>query len=122
MADLIIPPRYRERHRQGMQRYLATGEAHVLGRKIEIESDALKWLGVPGGARNRAGCRSQGRLFHAYIRDLTERKRLRPDQARLLRESEEAISAKSEFSRRLSHELRTPPNAISGYTELSRWG
>ena len=122
MADLIIPHRYRERHREGMKRYLATGEAHVLGRRIEIEALradgselpvelAIVRVPLPGPA-----------FFTAYIRDLTERKRLEADQARLLKESEEANRAKSEFLATMSHELRTPLNAISGYTELLKMG
>ncbi len=122
MADLIIPPRHREAHRHGMKRYLATGEAHVLGRKIEIDamrSDhsefpvelAIVRVPLPGPA-----------FFTAYIRDLTDRKRLEADQARLLRESELANRAKSDFLATMSHELRTPLNAISGYTELLKLG
>ena len=36
MADLIIPERYREAHRHGLQRYLETGIGSVLGTRIEV--------------------------------------------------------------------------------------
>src|ERR1700751_2637841 len=38
LAELIIPAQLRERHRQGLQRYLKTGEGPVLGRRIEINA------------------------------------------------------------------------------------
>ena len=36
MADLIIPERYRDAHQNGLKRYLQTGKAVVLGRRIEV--------------------------------------------------------------------------------------
>ena len=38
LAELIIPPRIRERHRQGLAHYLKTGEGPLLGKLIEIEA------------------------------------------------------------------------------------
>jgi PAS domain S-box-containing protein len=122
MVDLIVPPEHREAHTKGMQRYLATGEAHVLGRRIEINalrSDGTEFpvelaivrVPIEGPA-----------FFTAYVRDLTQRKKLEAEQARLLQVSEEANKAKSEFLATMSHELRTPLNAISGYTELLKLG
>ena len=36
LADLIVPPALREEHRRGLERYLATGEGRVLGRRLEL--------------------------------------------------------------------------------------
>jgi diguanylate cyclase (GGDEF)-like protein/PAS domain S-box-containing protein len=36
MADLIIPPALRERHRNGFSRYITTGETKVMGRRLEL--------------------------------------------------------------------------------------
>jgi diguanylate cyclase (GGDEF)-like protein/PAS domain S-box-containing protein len=36
MAELIIPPSLRERHHEGMARYLATGEGRIFDRRLEL--------------------------------------------------------------------------------------
>src|SRR5437773_4881601 len=36
MAELIIPPALRERHRQGLAHYLASGEGRFLGKPVEM--------------------------------------------------------------------------------------
>src|SRR3982074_2934080 len=38
LAELIIPPSVRERHRRGLAHYLATGEGPVIRRRIEINA------------------------------------------------------------------------------------
>jgi len=38
LAELIIPPRLRERHRLGLARYLDTGKGPLIGKLIEIEA------------------------------------------------------------------------------------
>src|SRR5438034_4343865 len=76
LADLIIPERMREQHRQGMAHYLKTGEGPVIGRRIEIEglrkdgSEILVELAVT--ALEVDGLP----LFTAYLRDITERKQV----------------------------------------------
>lgn len=83
LAELIIPVRLREAHRQGLARHLATGAITVLGRRVELS--ALRRDGnefpvelaitrVPG---------TGAPLFIAYLRDITER--VRADQLRSLR-------------------------------------
>src|SRR5438874_6319555 len=38
LAELIVPPALREKHRQGLAHYLKTGHGPVLGRRIEINA------------------------------------------------------------------------------------
>jgi PAS domain S-box-containing protein len=75
LADLIIPPEYRDRHRQGMARYLATGAGPVLNRRIEME--ALRADGSRFPVELAISPISSGKRprFTAYLRDITLRKR-----------------------------------------------
>ena len=38
LAELIMPPALRDAHRQGLMAYLATGEARILDRRIELSA------------------------------------------------------------------------------------
>ena len=75
LAELIIPPRLRERHRQGLAHYLQTGEGPVLRKRIEIAGlhadghELLVELAIT--AFHLAGAP----VFTAYLRDITERVR-----------------------------------------------
>jgi two-component system CheB/CheR fusion protein len=83
LAELIIPPRLRERHRQGLARYLKTGEGPLIGKLIEIEalrrdgSEIMVALAINATQVNGAP------IFTAYLRDITERKRAEETNRRL---------------------------------------
>ena len=74
MSETIIPPQYREAHVRGLRRYLATGEAVVLQRRLELSAlhrdgheFPVELAITPIGAGERRG-------FSAFVRDITERK------------------------------------------------
>jgi PAS domain S-box-containing protein len=74
LAETIIPPRYREAHRKGVERYLATGEGPILNRRIEIPAirrDGGEFPVELTVAPTRLGNRV---LFTAFVRDITERR------------------------------------------------
>jgi PAS domain S-box-containing protein len=87
LAELIMPPTLRERHRAGLARYLATGEGPLLGQRFEftgMRADRTEFpveltvtrVDLPGVPR-----------FTGFIRDITHRRaveeRLRESRERL---------------------------------------
>lgn len=96
MSELIIPPALRAAHRQGMERYLATGEARVLGRRIEIEAmradgttfpSELAILRLPGVEPPR---------FTGFLRDISDRRRAEEALRRL---ADDNVAARAEAER-----------------------
>ena len=94
MAELIIPPELRERHRRGLARYLATEDAVVLDHRLEItgmRADGTTFpveltitrIDVPGPP-----------TFTGYLRDITDRKaaeaELRASRARIVEAADDA--------------------------------
>src|SRR5436305_5927486 len=88
MAEVIVPVGLREQHRRGFARYLATGEARILDRRIAstgMRADGMEFpieltitrIQVPGPPR-----------FTGYLRDITDRKdaeaELRASRARIV--------------------------------------
>jgi PAS domain S-box-containing protein len=73
LSELIIPPSLRERHQKGLARYLATGEAPVLGQRLELS--AVRRDGSEFRvelAIIRIGTQTPP-MFTGFIRDITER-------------------------------------------------
>ncbi len=87
LAELIIPPSLRKRHRQGLTHYLATGEGSVLNRRIEMPAVRADGAEFPVELTVTRISTDGPPLFTAYLRDITERKRsehaLRESQRRL---------------------------------------
>ena len=74
MTELLIPERYRDKHQNGLARYMQTGETHILGHRIEITAlrrDGTEFPIELTVTPIREGDRV---IFTAYIRDISKRK------------------------------------------------
>jgi len=83
LASLIIPPRLRERHRQGLAHYLKTGEGPLLGRLIEIAALRRDSTEILVALAISATDIDGSPVFTAYLRDITEQKRVEDANRRL---------------------------------------
>ena len=74
LETLIIPERLRERHREGMKHYLATGEGPVLGRRIEMPALRADGTEFPVELSISRISNIEPPMFTATLRDITQRK------------------------------------------------
>jgi PAS domain S-box-containing protein len=92
LADVIIPPAIREKHRQGFARYLATGEARVLGKRFEMTAVRAGGEEFPVELAIIRTPLDGPPSFTGFLRDITEQKRnenaLREAHAQVARSEE----------------------------------
>lgn len=84
MHTLIVPHKHRQAHQAGMLRYQATGVAHVLNRRIEIEALRADGTLFPVELTIVPVHTQEGEFFTATLRDISERLRVE----RALRDSQ----------------------------------
>ena len=87
MADLIIPPSLREKHRNSFARHLATGVTSIIDKRIEITAMRADGDEFPVELTVTRISLDGPPTFTAFIRDITERKQAEQsirEQARLI--------------------------------------
>ncbi len=85
LAELIIPPALRDRHRKGLEHYLATGEGPILDQRIEVTGLRADGSEFPAELAVTRIPSDGLPLFTAYLRDITERKETEAERAEQLR-------------------------------------
>ncbi|MGC2448051.1 MAG: PAS domain S-box protein, partial [Candidatus Sulfotelmatobacter sp.] len=92
LADVIIPPSLREKHRLGFARYLATGDSKVLGRRLEMTALCADGREIPVELTITRIPQDGPPAFTGHLRDITQRKRsedaLRAAHAQIVRSEE----------------------------------
>jgi PAS domain S-box-containing protein len=117
-VNMLMPPPYHEEHDGYLRHYRETGERRIIGTGRVVEGRRKDgsvfplqlWVGETKEGKER--------VFVGTIRDLTE-KELTAHALRQAKEQAEAANrAKSLFLANMTHELRTPMNAVLGYAQI----
>ena len=116
LADVIIPPSLREEHRRGFARYLATGEARVLGRRVEMTAIRADGSEFPVELAITRIPLDGPPSFTGYLRDITERKQAEEE----LRRSEAFLAEAQRLSATGSFSWRVATDEITWSEQLYR--
>ena len=74
LADVLIPPELRDRHRSGFANFLETGQAAILGKHLEVEALRADGERIPIELTVTRVQMPGTTLFTGFIRDLSERR------------------------------------------------
>jgi PAS domain S-box-containing protein len=120
LVQLIVPPKYREAHRTGLENYLLTGQGPVVNKRIEIT--ALRRDGSEFPVELSVSPMQAGDtfIFSAFIRDISDRKvaeeklRLSEEQLRM----SQKLEAVGQLAGGVAHDFNNLLTVISGYSDL----
>jgi PAS domain S-box-containing protein len=113
LAEVLVPPDLRERHRTGLARYLATGEASILGRRLELRALRADGRQIPVEvAINRIDVPGPP-AFTGYVRDISAQRRLEES----LRQAQR-MDAIGQLAGGVAHDFNNMLTVIDGFSAL----
>jgi signal transduction histidine kinase len=125
MAQALIPPQFRQPYRQGLARFLETGQGLMLNRRTEITALHGDGSEFPVEITVTRADVDGSTLFTAFVRDLSERhsheEALKAHVAQLAALTEKLKKKNEEldqFAYVTSHDLKAP---LRGIANLSTW-
>lgn len=74
LSDTILPPRFREAHSTGIQRFLSSGHGPILNRRVEVSALHKDGREFPIELSVTALTIEGRKVFSAFLRDISERK------------------------------------------------
>jgi PAS domain S-box-containing protein len=116
--EILMPLRYREKHREVVKRLQTGGVPRVIDRMVELRGLRKDGTEFPLELSLAFWKTTEGPFFGGIIRDITLRKKVEDDLRAASRAAQESARLKSQFLANMSHEIRTPMNGVVGMINL----
>jgi PAS domain S-box-containing protein len=85
MAELIVPPALRDRHRKALRRQVETGESTILGKRLELTGMRADGSEFPVELAISRIAGQDPPMYTGFVRELTDRKQGEREREELLR-------------------------------------
>ncbi|CAA0086968.1 Signal transduction histidine-protein kinase BarA [Zhongshania aliphaticivorans] len=119
VAEIVIPPSLRQAHHDGMSHFHKTNIGPVINTRIEVNAVRRDGSEFPCELTVVSTDPYEGEVFFtATIRDISERKAKEKALESARKIAEASNLAKSSFLAHMSHEIRSPLNAVIGCLDL----
>jgi len=116
----LMPERYRDAHQKGLERYRSTGEAHVMGKTVELWGRRQDGTEFPLELSLSTWETTEGSFYTGIIRDITERKEAEEQLENSVAALEVANRELEAFSDSLAHDLRSPLLIVTNFSHQLR--
>ncbi len=121
-VEMLMPSRFRNAHVGLRAEYLVEPLPRDMNGGINLQGRRKNGDEFPIEVSLSPLETKKGRLVSSAIRDITERKLIETELNNAKAAAENANRAKSDFLSNMSHELRSPLNAILGFAQLLEAG